>query len=311
MPTGASIVVEGLSKSFGARTVVNGLDFTVRPGVVTGFLGPNGAGKTTTLRMILGLVRPSAGRALFDGAAYRELAEPQQQVGAMLDASSFHPGRTARGHLLVAATAGGFPRERADELLRLVGLAESADRRVGQFSTGMRQRLGLALALLGDPGVLILDEPLNGLDPEGIRWVRSLLRGLAQEGRTVLISSHLLSEVEQVVDDVLILSRGRLVAQGPLSALRTRTQERTIVDSPDRPALAAALGEAGLEAREGRHGFVVTGSTPEEVGGIAFRAGVQLCELRAAHADLEESFLALIADEDAAVAPPSTEETQP
>jgi len=303
MTLGTAILVRDLSKTFGSVPAVSPLDFSVRPGVVTGFLGPNGAGKTTTLRMILGLVRPTTGTATFDGVPYRELRDPLRTVGAMLENGSFHPGRTARGHLVVAAIAGGIERARIDELLALVGLTGAEDRRVGQFSMGMRQRLGLALALLGDPGVLILDEPLNGLDPEGIRWMRNLLRTLAAEGRTVLISSHLLSEVQQVVDDVLVISRGRLIQQGSLEGLQERAEPRVVVDSPDRDRLRAALGEAGLAAEVGRQGFVVVGSTPAEVGAVAFRAGVQLRTLHALRSDLEDSFLSLVGT-DGEPAPP-------
>ena len=215
----ATIHVHGLVKRFGPVAAVDGLSFDVQPGTVTGFLGPNGAGKTTTLRMLLGLVNPDAGTATIDGRAYRELPEPLHQVGAVLEASSFHPGRTARAHLRIQALAADADPSRAEDVLDLTGLADAADRRIGGFSLGMRQRLGLATALLADPEVLILDEPANGLDPEGVRWLRGLLRGFAAEGGTVLVSSHQLAEVAQTVDSVVIVDHGRLVAQGPVAEL--------------------------------------------------------------------------------------------
>jgi ABC-2 type transport system ATP-binding protein len=213
------IDVRGLTKRFGGVTAVDQLSFTVEPGTVVGFLGPNGAGKTTTLRMLLGLVRPDSGTATINRVACRDLPEPLHQVGAVLEASSFHPGRTARGHLRVQALAGQADESRIEDVLDVVGLADAADRRVGGFSLGMRQRLGLATALLTDPELLILDEPANGLDPEGVRWLRDLLRGLAAEGTTVLVSSHILAEVAQTVDSVVILDRGRLVTQSALADL--------------------------------------------------------------------------------------------
>jgi ABC-2 type transport system ATP-binding protein len=214
-----TIEVRGLVKRFGAVTAVDGLSFVVRPGTVTGFLGPNGAGKTTTLRMLLGLVAPDAGTALIHGRSYLDLASPCSSVGAVLEATGFHPGRTARSHLRIQALAAGVDPSRAEDVLDLVDLSPAGNRRVGEFSLGMRQRLGLATALLADPDVLILDEPANGLDPEGVRWLRDLLRGFAAEGGTVLVSSHLLAEVAQTVDSVVIISRGRLVASGPVAEL--------------------------------------------------------------------------------------------
>jgi ABC-2 type transport system ATP-binding protein len=216
------IDVRGLTKHFGGVTAVDQLSFTVEQGTVVGFLGPNGAGKTTTLRMLLGLVTPDSGTATINGQAYRDLPEPLHQVGAVLEAASYHPGRTARSHLRIQALAGQADESRIEDVLDLVGLADAADRRVGGFSLGMRQRLGLATALLTDPELLILDEPANGLDPEGVRWLRDLLRGLAAEGTTVLVSSHLLAEVAQTVDSVVILDRGRLVTQSPLTDLTAR-----------------------------------------------------------------------------------------
>jgi ABC-2 type transport system ATP-binding protein len=216
-----TIEISGLKKRFGSVVAVDGLSFTVRPGTVTGFLGPNGAGKTTTLRMLLGLVRPDGGSALINGVPYRDLPEPSQEVGAVLEASSFHPGRTARAHLRIQALAAGVDPSRVDDVLSLVDLSAAAGRRIGGFSLGMRQRLGLGAALLADPDILILDEPANGLDPEGVRWLRDLLRGFAAEGGTVLVSSHLLAEAAQTVDSVVIIQRGRLLTQGPIAELTT------------------------------------------------------------------------------------------
>ncbi|MFB6872759.1 ABC transporter ATP-binding protein [Streptomyces sp. NPDC056323] len=240
-PQGLSIEVSGLTKRFGAVRAVDDLSFTVRPGVVTGFLGPNGAGKTTTMRMVLGLVAPTAGTATIGGKRYAELPRPTATVGAVLDASAVHPGHTARDHLHIYRTMGGHPPERVDRLLDRLGLTQAADRRTRTFSTGMRQRLSLATALLGDPRVLLLDEPGNGLDPEGIAWLRGLLRGLAAEGRTVLVSSHVLSEVQQIVEDVVVIRKGRLVAAGPMAEVERLSPGTVLVRSPDAAALRAAL----------------------------------------------------------------------
>jgi ABC-2 type transport system ATP-binding protein len=222
--TSSAISVQALTKRFGTVTAVDDLTFDVPPGSVTGFLGPNGAGKTTTLRMLLSLVRPTSGRALIGGRAYHEIENPRRKVGAVLEATGFHPGRRGRDHLLIAAQSAGLPQRRVDEVLGQVGLADAAARRVGGYSLGMRQRLGLAAALLGDPGVLILDEPGNGLDPAGLAWLRDLLRGLAAQGRTVIVSSHVLSEVAQTVDHVVIIHRGRLSFAGALGDLGETTE---------------------------------------------------------------------------------------
>jgi len=294
MPTGEVIEFSSITKVFGATTAVNNLSFTVEPGRVTGFLGPNGAGKTTSLRMLLGLVAPTRGTATFNGLAYRDLPHPLHTVGAALEAASFHPGRTARSHLGVYTTAAGLPRTRVMEVLTQVGLADHAAQRVGGYSLGMRQRLGLAFALLGDPGVLVLDEPINGLDPEGIKWIRLFLRRMAGEGRTVLVSSHLLSEVQQSVDDVVIIARGELVHLGPLSSLDTDAAPQVVVDSHDREALAAALTNAGISFVAGRTGLLAAAADPGLVGHIAFVAGVELSVLHRQKAGLEESFLALV-----------------
>ncbi len=292
MRSRTTIEFRGLSKSFGAVTAVSDLAFDVEPGQVTGFLGPNGAGKTTTLRMLLGLVRPTSGTATFGGTAYRDLAAPLTTVGTALEASSFAPGRTARNHLRVYAAAAGIEAARVQRVLEIVGLAEYADRRVGGYSLGMRQRLGLAFALLGDPQVLVLDEPTNGLDPEGIRWIRGFLRTLAAEGRTVLISSHLLAEVEQSVDRVVIISRGRSVFDGTLADLETGTVVRA--DSPDRDRLHAALGADGITVEVTDQGLVVTGASAEVVGMLALRAGVALSMLTSERPALEDVFLELV-----------------
>jgi len=294
MPVGAVIEFSKITKRFGATTAVNDLSFTVQPGRVTGFLGPNGAGKTTTLRMLLGLVSPTSGSATFGGLRYRDLPRPLATVGAALEAASFHPGRTAANHLGVYTIAAGLPRTRVAEVLAQVGLAEHADERVGGYSLGMRQRLGLAYSLLGDPGVLVLDEPINGLDPEGIKWIRGFLSGMAAEGRTVLVSSHLLSEVQQSVDDVIIIAKGVLVHSGPLSSMDTDIAPQVIVDSPDRDALAAALTGAGLQFALGRAGLIVASPDPGLVGHAAFTAGVEVNMLHRQKAGLEESFLALV-----------------
>jgi ABC-2 type transport system ATP-binding protein len=220
----AELEVQGLTKNFGRMTAVSDMTFTAPAGKVTGFLGPNGSGKTTTLRMVLGLVRPTAGEALIAGVPYRRLAEPRRTVGALLEATGFHPGRRARDHLRVLAAAGGIPERRVDEVITQVDLARDANRRVREFSLGMRQRLGIAAALLGDPQVLLLDEPVNGLDPAGIAWLRSLLRNLAGEGRAIVVASHLLSEVAQTVDQVVIVSAGRLRFAGPLREIGATNQ---------------------------------------------------------------------------------------
>ncbi|AWB94382.1 ABC transporter ATP-binding protein [Agromyces badenianii] len=293
MASGIPIQISGLSKHFGPVTAVDDLSFTVQPGKVTGFLGPNGAGKTTTLRVLLGLERASAGTATFGGTPYSALEKPIETVGAALDAN-FHPGRSARNHLKVYATAAGLPTARVQAVLEQVGIADYADRRVGGYSLGMRQRLALAYTLLGDPGVFVLDEPINGLDPEGIKWIRGFLQSLAREGRTVLVSSHLLSEVQQSVDEVVIIAKGRLMKTGTLASLELDSAPRTIADSPDRPALAAALEAAGLEYTEGRNGFIVTEPDPARVGHAAFVGGVELAALHRLRSGLEESFLSLV-----------------
>jgi ABC-2 type transport system ATP-binding protein len=293
-PAGATIEVRGLTKNFGAVHAVSGLDFTVEPGRVTGFLGPNGAGKTTTLRMLLGLVSPTAGSATIGGRRYHDLPAPTRQVGAVLEATSFHPARRARAHLKMIAMAAGIDYSRIDAVLDLVGLTGDAKRRVGGFSTGMRQRLELAGALLGDPGVLILDEPSNGLDPQGIAWLREFLRHLAGEGRTVLVSSHLLAEMAQTVDDVVIVSQGQLRAQGPLSSLIARTRSSMRVRSPEADRLAAVVGQLGLAPRRVAADVVmVDGATPEQLGPVIAANQIVVYELVQEAEDLEALFLGL------------------
>jgi ABC-2 type transport system ATP-binding protein len=289
------IVVDSLTKRYGGTAVVDRLSFTVEPGRVTGFLGPNGAGKTTTLRMILGLIRADAGAATFDGRRYHQLEHPSSQVGAVLEDASFHPGRTARNHLRVLAAAGRHPAGRVDEVLAEVDLQPAADRRVKGYSTGMRQRLAIAAALLGDPEVLILDEPSNGLDPPGIRWMRDLIRAQAGKGRTVLVSSHLLSEVAQSVDDLVVISRGVLRANGPLEEVLTAADgPATRVRSADSDRLAALLRAEGFGVENGTaDGLIARGVAPETVGAIACEHRVALIELGTVSRSLEDVFFEL------------------
>ena len=301
MRVGLPLEVHGLTKQFGAVRAVDSLSFSVQPGVVTGFLGPNGAGKTTTLRCLLGLVRPTTGHAHIGGRPYRDLEQPLQVVGAALEAASFHPGRSARDHLRFLAQAAGVPSTRVGEVLRTVGIEEYADRRVGGYSLGMRQRLGLAAALLGDPPVLVLDEPANGLDPQGIRWLRGFLRGLAAEGRTVLVSSHVLSEVQQTVDDVVIIARGRLVHSGSLAELATRARRSVRVSSPDVPGLERLVADRWAHRAEppdpARPGTVLLHDLDAaEVGAAAFAAHLELHELSGRDVGLEDVFLQLTGD---------------
>jgi ABC-2 type transport system ATP-binding protein len=290
----AAISVQGLTKRFGDVVAVDRLSFEVGPGTVTGFLGPNGAGKTTTLRMLLGLVAPTSGTATIDGRPYRELADPLRRVGAVLEAGGFHPGRSARDHLRVLAKAAGLPAGRVGEVLEQVGLAAAGRRRVGGFSLGMRQRLGLAAALLGDPEVLVLDEPANGLDPEGVHWLRGLVRGLADQGRTVLVSSHLLAEVAQTIDRVVIIDRGRLVAQSTLADLTAGADRTVRVRTPQPEALRDLLVARGATVTlDGPDRLVAGGVTAEQVGQAAVAGGVVLHEMRFERSNLEDVFLEL------------------
>jgi ABC-2 type transport system ATP-binding protein len=290
-----ALFVDNLSKRFGAVLAVDSVTFAVQPGRVTGFLGPNGAGKTTTLRCLLGLVAPTSGSARIGEVAYRQLPRPIQTVGAALEASGFHPGRTGRNHLRVQTAAAGLPDSRADECLDLVGLGEAARRRVGGYSLGMRQRLALAGALLGDPEVLILDEPANGLDPAGMAWLRGLLRWQAQQGRTVLLSSHVLAEVEQTVDDIVILHRGRLVHTGALGDLTAAPA--VLVLTPQAAILADTLRAGGATVSEQADGSLrVDGVESAAVGAAALVAGVELHELRTERRELEDVFFSLTED---------------
>ena len=288
--------VDHLTKRSGTVTAVDGLSFEVGPGRVTGFRGPNGAGKTTTLRMLLGLTAPTSGTATINGVRYRDLPNPARTVGAALEADTFQPGRSAIEHLRILATAAGISRRRPAEVLDMVGLTEDARRRVGTYSLGMRQRLTLATTLLGDPGVLILDEPLNGLDPEGIRWMRDLLRHLAGEGRTVLVSSHLLAEAAQTVDDVVVISRGRLAAEGPVAELTAATST-TRIRTPDTELLLSVLARQQITARLVAPGTVeVRGADPDRVARIAAAASVIVLELTRHTENLEERFFDLTSD---------------
>src|SRR3954465_13372189 len=293
MELGAAVAAEGLTKRYRGVVAVDDLSFRIREGAVTGFLGPNGAGKTTTLRMGLALARPPPRLAPVEGKRYSELPEPARTVGANLEVAGAHPGRSGRNHLRALAAMAGLPNSRVDEVLRLVELDQAADRRAGKYSLGMRQRLGLAATLLGDPRVLILDEPANGLDPQGIRWLRDFLRSMAREGRTVLVSSHVLAEVAQTVDDVVVIHRGRLVEQGPVETL-TAAGAGVLVRSPRPEELRSALYREGLTAAETPDGaLVVEGVDAARIGDIAFAAGVPLHELSPRATSLEEAFLAL------------------
>jgi ABC-2 type transport system ATP-binding protein len=292
------IEVDHFSKRYGSTQAVNDLTFTVTPGRITGFLGPNGAGKTTTLKAILGLVRPSAGATRVLGKPYRELEDPTRTVGAVLETSRYHPGRSGRNHLRVLATQAGIPLERVEEVLELVAMKEAAKRRVGGYSMGMRQRLGLAGALLGDPQLLILDEPANGLDPAGIRWLRDLLRSLSHEGRTILVSSHVLAEIEQIADEVVIIHRGRFVAQSTTAELAARAAAGVRVRSPDAERLREVLSRDGMSVVVLQDGALgVVDGTPERVGELAAANNIVLHELAAEKATLEEAFLELTAGE--------------
>ena len=289
------IEVVDLRKRYRKATAVDGLTFKVREGCITGFLGPNGAGKTTTLKILLGLVHPTSGSATIDGRRYRALDEPVRRVGAVLEASNYHPKRSGRNHLRTLAAAAGVQATRVDELLEFVGLGNASRRRVGSYSLGMRQRLSVAGALLGDPQLLVLDEPANGLDPEGIRWLRDFLRGFAGQGKTVFISSHVLAEVQQLVDEVVIIHHGRLVAHESIDGLTARAAGGTRVRSPQAGRLREALGREGIEVNvDGDR--VLTAAPAERVGEIAAANGIVLHELTADSTTLEEAFLELTAE---------------
>jgi ABC-2 type transport system ATP-binding protein len=293
----AVVEAESLTKHFGEVSAVTDLSFALEAGTITGFLGPNGAGKTTTLRMILGLVAPTSGQALVFDHPYAQLPHAALRIGAVLEATDFHPGRTGRDHLRMLGQAVDIPDSRADEVLRLVELDHAARRRVKGYSLGMRQRLGLAVALLGDPELLILDEPANGLDPEGVRWLRDFLRMLASAGRTVLISSHVLAEVAQTVDRVLIISRGRLVLSSSLAELTARASGAVRVRSGDPHRLTKALRDQALQVTAGTdQALLVQGASSEQIGEIAFAAGVPVHELVSDGGVLEDTFLELTSE---------------
>ncbi|WIV61772.1 ABC transporter ATP-binding protein [Amycolatopsis nalaikhensis] len=289
------IEIRGLTKRYGPDTVVDDLSFTVEPGQVTGFLGPNGAGKTTTMKMIVGLAAPTRGQVTIGGRRYGDLPVPLTEVGALLDAGAVHDSRKAYDHLLALAVSNGLPRRRIDEVLARTGLTGVAGKRAGGFSLGMRQRLGIAAALLGDPRVLIFDEPVNGLDPEGIRWIRDFMRSLAREGRAVLVSSHLMSEMAQTADHLVVIGRGKLIADTGVAEF-VRGEGTVLVRTPD-PEFALRLTAAGATVREGAESsLVVSGMTSEEIGKLAAYHGVALGELSPQRVSLEDAFMELTKD---------------
>ena len=292
------IEAERLTKRYGDRTAVDELSFTVHPGQVTGFLGPNGAGKSTTMRMILGLDTPSGGRVMVNGEPFAKLANPLREVGALLDAKAIHGGRTAYNHLLCLAQTNNLPRRRVDEVLEQVGLTEVRNKRAGGFSLGMGQRLGIAAALLGDPQILMFDEPVNGLDPEGIRWIRNLMRALAAEGRTVFVSSHLMSEMENTADHLLVIGRGRMIADCTVGEFIEQNSERAIrVRTPSAPELLALVtGDGGKAVASGADGLLITELGIDRVGDLAFDNGIRLHELTPVQASLEQAFMELTKD---------------
>lgn len=293
------IEARDLTKDYGSKRAVDGLSFTVRPGIVTGFLGPNGSGKSTTMRLILGLDAPTRGEVTVNGRHYREHRAPLHEVGALLEARSVHTGRSAHNHLLALAQTHGIPKRRVSELIDLVGLHEVSRKRSGQFSLGMGQRLGVAQALLGDPRTVMLDEPVNGLDPEGIHWMRNLLKELAAEGRTVFVSSHLMSEMALTADHLIVIGRGRLIADTSVDDFVARASRKVVVArSPEPESLREALAGPGVSFEAaGRGALEVHGLTAEEVGELAAAAGVVLHELTPQQASLEEAFMNLTRDE--------------
>lgn len=295
------ITVENLTKVYGRTVAVNDISFTVRPGVVTGFLGPNGAGKTTTMRMMVGLDQPTAGRVHFDGKPYQDFESPLRQVGALLDAKWVHPNRSARAHLRWLAAANGISTRRVDDVLAQVGLSDVAGKRAGGFSLGMSQRLGLAAALLGDPPVLLLDEPVNGLDPEGIVWIRMFMKELAAQGRTVLVSSHLLTEMSLTADHVVVIGRGRIIADCSIGEFTKSARTTVRVRSPQLQQFGEVLTRNGIAVQgvAGANGpeLIVDGVRSEQVGDLAASNGVTLHELSTATASLEDVFMSLTADD--------------
>ncbi|MER6945839.1 ATP-binding cassette domain-containing protein [Nonomuraea sp. NPDC000554] len=286
------ISLRGLCKRYGDRMAVDGLSLEVRPGTVTGFLGPNGAGKSTTMRMILGLDRPTAGTALIGGVPYHRIRNPLRTVGAMLDARALHPGRSGYAHLVALARSNGIARSRVAAVLERVGMSDAARKRAGGLSLGMSQRLGIAAALLGDPEVLLFDEPVNGLDPDGVRWVRHLMRSLAGEGRTVFVSSHLMSEMQLTADHLVVIGKGRLIMDAPLTEVIARSSlTAVVVRTPHAADLSVRLSAAGITVeRPGENELVANGATAEHVGDIAYEAGIRLHELRTREASLEQAY---------------------
>jgi ABC-2 type transport system ATP-binding protein len=292
------IEARGLTKRYGDKTAVDNLTFTVRPGMVTGFLGPNGAGKSTTIRMILGLDAPTAGNVTVNGRPYAAHTAPMREVGALLEAKAVHQGRSAREHLMALAATTGISRRRVDEVIAITGLTEVAGSRSGTFSLGMGQRLGIAAALLGDPATLILDEPVNGLDPEGIHWIRNLLKGLAAEGRTVFVSSHLMSEMALTAEQVIIVGRGRLIADVSISELTARSRHSVVVRSPQAAQLSAGLAGPGVRISSAQTGTLeIEGLDTDTIGRHAAAHGIALFELTARSASLEEAFMELTKDD--------------
>ncbi|NNN00822.1 MAG: ABC transporter ATP-binding protein [Acidimicrobiaceae bacterium] len=289
--------VEHLTKQYGSTTAVDDLNFEVKSGVVTGFLGPNGSGKSTTMRIILGLDHPSKGRATVNGQNYADLKSPLREVGALLDAKAVHPGRTARNHLRSLATSNQIKLSRVDEVLEFTGITSVANKRVGGFSLGMSQRLGIAAALLGDPAVLLFDEPVNGLDPEGIRWIREFFRSLAAEGRTVFVSSHLMSEMAVSADQIIVIGRGKFITQGSVDDLTKTAQGSVLVRTSDPTLLQQVLLSHGAQVQATNESMLtVSGLSSDEVGKIAFASGLTLYELTPQRASLEEVFMDLTAD---------------
>src|SRR6266536_1587904 len=289
------IEAQDLTKIYGGKAAVDHLSFTVEPGRVTGFLGPNGAGKSTTMRLILGLDRPQSGFALINGRRYRDLKDPLHTVGALLEAKSVHPGRSARNHLLFLAQTQGIPASRVEEVLALVGLQEVADKRSGGFSLGMSQRLGVAVAMLGNPEILLLDEPVNGLDPEGVLWIRNLMKSLAAEGRTVLVSSHLMNEMAVTADHLIVIGRGRLIADCPTAEFVAQGSQQSVrVSSPDARSLSALLAARGAQVTpDGVGTLIVTGLQAPRIAELAAAQGLVLYELAPQQASLEDAFMQL------------------
>ena len=293
------ITAEGLVKRYGAKTAVNDISFTVRPGQVTGFLGPNGAGKSTTMRMVVGLDRPTSGSVTVNGRAYAEHAAPLREVGALLDPKAVHTGRRAYNHLLALGATHGIGKTRVNEVIGMTGLESVAGKRVGGFSLGMGQRLGIAAALLGDPATLILDEPVNGLDPDGVLWVRNLVRTLAAEGRTIFLSSHLMSEMALTADHLIVLGRGSIIADAPIADIIASASGRSVsLRSPQAPALAQSLAAPGVTITSTEsNALTITGLTAAEIGETAARTGIVLHELTPGGASLEEAYMQLTEDD--------------